>query len=619
MSVAGLSHVGLTDVDVALKFLGPADFGPLRPRGCLDYLIMIIKQIAATVLRIFNYLCGDGQWYNNHSARIVIGQFIAQYTPLQPYSIPVQEKIRLLYEALLLRANGNESCAHGISIHALQSQPRLTVIQDPAEEPASEEAEQNLQHPGNQPSLLLINEETISKPAMLGETNVRPSEQPYRQLMIENTLKAALRCAENAGNYRVDCLCEIVKMQALINIDDALETAKQLPSNSKCDNALIEIVKIQALTDSEAAFATADRIHSHALTHDKAICEIAKAQAKSEPSKALITANLISSYNIWKDSALLEIVKAQVQTNPQEALATASFLQDGAPFSRDKALVVIVKAQALADTELALNALYRIQDANMKITALCALAKVLASINPIQANELLQEALEEAERSHLKNKDLFKIAYAQAFINSTQAMATASLIQQDQYRNRAFNKIAKALALSDPEQAQVSANRASNPLHQVKALCAIAKAQFSINFQLAAQLLEQALEKAKSMPKTLYQDEALCQIAAAQALVTPCHTLDLNTLSTHTAAFQRIIDVMALANPLQAIAAANLIKIYDEKKAAAFCQIANSPAVSVEQSKDCFSQALAIAEGAKGPYSRCRLYCLVLQALRTRF
>lgn len=118
--VHGTSHVGGYDVDTALRLLGPADFGDAAPSGSMETLILIIQNIAIVILRVLNYICGDHQWYNNRTAVEIINQFNAQGNTGEPQDAFLYDRVQRLYDALLLRANGNESYAEGINVPLLQ-------------------------------------------------------------------------------------------------------------------------------------------------------------------------------------------------------------------------------------------------------------------------------------------------------------------------------------------------------------------------------------------------------------------------------------------------------------------------------------------------------------------
>ena len=89
------------DVDTALSLLGPANYGAEAPTGCLDYLVLIIKNLVISLWRIFNYICGDHQWYNNHTARHIVDEFVreSQVGAQDPILI---ERVRELAQCLAL-------------------------------------------------------------------------------------------------------------------------------------------------------------------------------------------------------------------------------------------------------------------------------------------------------------------------------------------------------------------------------------------------------------------------------------------------------------------------------------------------------------------------------------
>ena len=58
MTISDRLQVGPYDVDTALRLIGPADFGILEPQGCCDYLVLIIQNIAVTILRVLNSSAG---------------------------------------------------------------------------------------------------------------------------------------------------------------------------------------------------------------------------------------------------------------------------------------------------------------------------------------------------------------------------------------------------------------------------------------------------------------------------------------------------------------------------------------------------------------------------------
>lgn len=597
----------INDVDTALRFLGPADFGRVEPRGCLESLTLIIKSVAISILRVLNYICGDGQWHNNRTARHLIDLYIVQYNASQQ-GTPLYEKVCLLYRALLLRANGSESFAHGINIDFLQLERQTHYSHQPEEandspaELSADQRESSLEEidvalsESNQiqPPLSLI-EEAIPNPETHEDVHALSSAPSIAQIELENdlrmlidrTLITALRHAEEANNFRIDCLLEIVKVQALIDIHQALQTADLIQYQSSCDNAYAAIASVQAQTNPESALALTNHIQFR-NPRDDAFFSIAVALALTHPENARSTAARILD-SAKKDAAYFQIAKMQGRTLPEEALTTANLIHRCYPYSKDGALFKIVNAQAPCNLDQALTIANQIQCDTLKAKAFCKIAKAQASSNPTQAQHLVQQALEIAndpKNNHDKDRILFEAARAQAVLNPSQAQATVHLIQ--------------------------------DKFIQVKALCAVARAQAGRAPQLTNELITQASNTANRLNNgSLAHSKALKKIAVARALVTPNQELDLTGIDGR--GLRRISKIQILTNPAQAIATAHLIRYEDHEKAQALCEIANSPLITnPEQVKDLFNQALAIAEDPSRAQKRCSIYCIVLQALAER-
>ena len=120
MTISDRLQVGPYEVDTALRLIGPADFGILEPQGCCDYLALIIKTIAVNILRVLNFICGDHQWYDNHTARTIVDQYIELAANNPVREAHLLNRILELAQSLSLRANGNVSCADGLDNSLLQ-------------------------------------------------------------------------------------------------------------------------------------------------------------------------------------------------------------------------------------------------------------------------------------------------------------------------------------------------------------------------------------------------------------------------------------------------------------------------------------------------------------------
>lgn len=142
------------DVEIALKLIGPANFGAAEPRGCIEYLSLIIKEIAIFILRVANYCCGDHQWYNNAKARFIVNQYFNGPVGSQI----LHQKVTELFNALELRAVGQESRVDIAAANARQA--RITALHNSevarAQEEAAHEAVLQKFHKGETGNLTLV-------------------------------------------------------------------------------------------------------------------------------------------------------------------------------------------------------------------------------------------------------------------------------------------------------------------------------------------------------------------------------------------------------------------------------------------------------------------------------
>lgn len=555
------NYVGTYNVDAALTFLGPAEYGILAPKGCLEYLVLLIKQIAVGILRILNLICGDRHWYDNQTARLIINLYIEQYTSSLQREVRLHEKICQLYEALQLRASGDETLMQGLDIGLLLSNQCTTTAPLIAEGAAAE--------PG------IREEENAQQSVPAASADL----QPLRRLFIDRVLTKAFSCAETAGKASSVCFYEIAKAQASTNPQEALATVNLMRGARPAMKmqAIIEIALQQAMFDLDQALHTVDLIED--ITWKvKALCEMAKVQSSSNSilANALLERALatVSSHNESGNvNLMLEIATAQASINPDHALATAILIQNS--HLKDKALFAIARSLAFSNPEQANTAASLIQEPLHKIKAFCKIAKEQAGNDTVQAESLLRKALEIKDLfigyEWSKNEALFEIARVQALINHEQAIANADLIENSLLYDRTHFSIIEALACLNPRQALISANLIQDPLLQVKGLCFIANARMSteIGSQLRNEILRQLMGKAQ-----------------------------------------------ILVNIEQAVSPAAITRSKEEVAVRALCEIANSSLItSPEQLNDLFDQALAIAERIPTAHQRCSVYSLILRAL----
>jgi hypothetical protein len=141
MTIERHSYLHEYHIDTALSLMGPADFGGMEPRNCLESLALVIKRIAVFIFRLCNYLCGDHLWYTNETARRILEEL--SYVPLN--HSPFRAQAEILYDHLQYRANGNVSCVEGIRLMYEQPappppNPANTTFQQPLPAPERQNA-----------------------------------------------------------------------------------------------------------------------------------------------------------------------------------------------------------------------------------------------------------------------------------------------------------------------------------------------------------------------------------------------------------------------------------------------------------------------------------------------
>lgn len=558
MTIGSPYFIGIHEVDMALRFLGPADCACLEPSGCFENIVLVIKHLAYSILRIINYLCGDHQWHNNHTARTLIERYIAQYR-LQQQGTPLHEKICELFDALCLRANEGGSFADGIDASVLRCQ-----------EP--DQQREVIAH--------ISCEETSAAP--------EPPAGFNQHSFLENLFTIIYRCASeiNDLDHRSDILCEVVRIQASCRTEQALHLANTIHNMDKQAEALAIVYQTMAKTNREEAIASAHQLQN----------PLCKAQALRKIAKMLV-----------------HIDENCAQSLLQEAFTSACSIQDN--FVKDEVLSSIAKTQACINPQYALSTANHIQSTFFKGEALYTAAVAIAPLSP-------EQALITANRitnNFYKNKTLCEIAQVQALSNLEQAFMTAELIQGIDAKDQAYVKIAKALSASNPEQAQAAAGRIQNLQHQVEALCEIAKVQGSTNAPLAHELIEKALFAAAQIPRD-NQSSAFCKIVSAQAMVDieeAFTTVDLIPFSSKKDhAYYSIFKLQAANNPIEAISRANAIRD-PLMKIKLLCEIAKTQySINLQQSEAIFLQALGIAHAASEDIvKQCHLYCTIGQAV----
>jgi hypothetical protein len=92
------------DLNKAIRLLGPQDIFPANEKRneCIERVCSFISEIWITIQRIFNYLWGDHEWYNNETAYQIVFNYY-QNTDLETHNYPEDNHIKQLYLQLMIR------------------------------------------------------------------------------------------------------------------------------------------------------------------------------------------------------------------------------------------------------------------------------------------------------------------------------------------------------------------------------------------------------------------------------------------------------------------------------------------------------------------------------------
>lgn len=580
--------VGPYHVETALRLLGPADFGVAEPHGCMDHAALILNQIVIFVFRVFNLICGDRQWYDNETARRIVEQYAANPQP----NTLLDQQVRVLYAAILLRAHGDVSYAHEINpLFFQRPEPHLEIplidlirsehiLDDPIHPipldgqfgplftriPVEILVKEILPRCDEESLLHLLSTCKALQYYIKGEPKL------YKDLLIQLALKKAMAIANRQPIIdKVHVLCEFAKMQVRIHpesanalLQEALEACGLLTdsiSSSPIQKSagLLLVVSAQALLHPEIAICTANLIQDPSI-RENAFASIANAQASTNIEQAISTVDRISDVH-KKSFCLSGIFKLQALTDPEKATTnTNRFIS--IPRAKDNAFREIVRTLALANPNKAIEIAMMIQDDSIKESAFISIVKAYAATN-------LEEAIAFANRigdPARKDNRLYWIVFHHANAHNIEhALTTANLIQDEGYKVHALCEIVKQFASTHPARSEELCQEALNIVHshfevlrnKDRALFKIVEAQALINTanaQMTAHLIQDSY----------WKEEALIAIVRAQALISAEPALaTANTIQdekSKNAALDFIVQMQALTDLPKAFETLNLIQ-----------------------------------------------------------
>lgn len=641
MTIREHYRVGIHDVEIAQRLLGPEDFGNSAPKNCLEHLAMIVKRVAVCILRVFNYLFGDHQWYDNETARQIIRLYLEE---LDQYNdAALSSRVHHLYQELELRANGNVSCTESLNGEALDGHlfPRqdLSLIGEARQDESGGRADQVFE----------------------ASSMVLASLPTEIRLEIFNKLDAeSLRRAFLLNRQTYEFITGEERLYHGLQLDSAIQKMLRftigIEEYSNRNQALFMLVKAQAMINPEQALQMMD--HMEDLYYKRlAVLEVAKAYANVNPMRAIALMELYEGDN---DTAFAELAIVQCAEQPEEALATVSRVQQD--YYKASALLKMALKQSLISSDqadeffrLAAETAGLIPSAGTKAALFSEIAQGWGSVNIDKAKHLFQQAeslastMPPSDCLNTRVRTVENISLAQALINPEGARTTADSIGDAYRKAQTLYEIAKAQASDMPEEALVTARLIQVSYFKAEALCAIVKAQMSRHPGQVHESLEGLLQEASDAANAILNEPhwtttakqhwkaiALCHIDTARALMHPNDPLVLTDFTHNDVsaskklnaekarALSEIAQVRALTHAEQALAIAGAISLPDVQFET-YSKIAKVQAVNDEEQalttvrliQDSLLQGKALCDVAKVVWQRdkSKAYEIFFQAL----
>jgi hypothetical protein len=592
------------DIETALRFLGPADFAESVPQGCLDHLILVIKQIAIFLFRTINFICGDHQWHDNLSARQIVAQYYEDSrTEGNPELALLTDRVELLYTQLEQRAIGNISYADGINRNGLlsQQQPQLPLMGGVASQtvvsssPGAQESHlAQLPHELLLEILKKLDAKSLSKLLLVSShfyNSITNDPIFFKQALQEFAIKKMLTAAQQQDEMDiVGSVYSIAKLLAISHPRHALTAVNLLPEDHQ-NQILYEITCIQAMSDPDLALTTAQLIDDGSRDKSCAFSTIAKECVDTDPERAnqlfqqsLDLTNILSNEDD-KDHALSTIASALASSNIVSAIHIANRVQG--PSDRRRITDEIAKTHALTDLNQALAIYERIINANgfdssddIHSRSLSEIASKQAVINP----DLAVVTARKIVNNYVQCTAFANIAIVRSRQNPDQAIAEAQRLWYPQAKNHALSGIAKELALVDLEWAVTTARSIQDERSKYHALAEIAISLAISNPEQAIGIVN--LITASRCYNYGEAERAIKEIASALAPVNPeraiAITTDEHLNSTGAGIDLRLLGIvkkLAPDHPDHAITAANTI-LEQPLKIGALCEIAKVQALT---------------------------------------
>lgn len=258
----------------------------------------------------------------------------------------------------------------------------------------------------------------------------------------------------------------------------------------------------------------------------------------------------------------------------------------------------LAKNQAVENPTQALAMVNQIECKSLKISALCELAKELASIDPEYAKQLLEEAKKvgSLEAMELIETQL-AIAEAEVLFDPQQAQNRLEQVlllpEIAQGREiRYFNSIAKIMAKTDLERAIAILEGIPNVGQRLRGIAQIAKMQAAVNPQKAKELCQKAIQLFHSLQGPKEKAASRYHIVRALFAIDPDEALSKTELMRESSV-DEIVELMS-EFPID-----QLIKMYIDEKlptdTARALEVANLMRDPSRKSEALFSIAMVLA------------------------
>jgi hypothetical protein len=282
---------------------------------------------------------------------------------------------------------------------------------------------------------------------------------PEKSKVIFEQVKKIIEERLESAWEKNEILCELGKAQEFCHVEEMLEIAKEISSESRKVEVLTHLIRRLSKMDDDSINTILEGVVG--LAH---------------PMK--------DAY--WKGQVLFEVVKLKLLKDPDSVLATANTINDGC----------------------------------YKVKALCAVVKVFLSKNFKMAEEillLLPAVIESIQDPVRRAEALSEMAIAQSDINLPVAFIIAESIEEPYYKTMALCELIKKQGSKNDHEIMQKANKAASSIpegrRRILALGEIIHARATLDPEQAGHIYQYSLNQALVIKEVRLRDFALQQMA----------------------------------------------------------------------------------------------------------